>query len=296
MKTIISLIFCITTIVIQAQEVKSFSASDGETLYYTKQGNGLKVVFLYGGPGYAVSAMKFWADSLSDKFECILYDQRGTGLSKNAKLDTSTINLRRATQDLEDLRLHLKEDKLTLCGISWGAMLAQAYASYFPEKTQKIVLISTLGPDLSGFPAFSDNMNMRRFPSERDSLLYWQNQPDSELSSMKVSFYSYIPEFFDHDIGCKMLEVFFATTTYHEQMSSLMLKDLYKNYDLKPILKKYKGESIIIRPRQDPVPAEVIFQIKDLIPQTTIIMIEKCGHFPDYEKPSEFFEILDENL
>jgi proline iminopeptidase len=297
MKSIISIIFFFATIVaVHAQEVNSFVASDGETLQYTKAGNGPKVVFLYGGPGYAVSAMRPWADSLSDEFECILFDQRGTGLSSNVTLDTKTINLKRATQDLDDLRIHLNENKLTLCGISWGGMLAQAYAAYFPNKTRKIILVSTLGPDLNTMSAFTDNMNMRRFPDERDSLKYWQNQPNSDYARMKRSFYSYIPEFYNHAIGYKMLEVFFATTTYHRQMSSLMWRDLSRNYDLKLILRNYKGESIIIRPRQDPVPAEAIYQIKDILPQTRIYRIEKCGHFPDYEKPEEFFKILREVL
>ena len=62
-----------------------------------------KVLLLYGGPGYAVSAMRPWADFLSNEFECILYDQRGTGLSSNVKIDSTRINLLRAVKDIEEL-------------------------------------------------------------------------------------------------------------------------------------------------------------------------------------------------
>jgi proline iminopeptidase len=285
--------FCFTTFYYAyGQETGSFKTSDNEILYFTKYGKGPKVILLYGGPGYAVSAMKFWADSLSDKYECILFDQRGTGLSKNSKLDTTTINLNRAVQDIDELRKYLDEDKLTLCGISWGGMLPQAYAAFYPENTEKIVLVSTLGPDLTMMSAFADNMNMRRFPDETDSLRYWNKQPDSDLAKMKRSFFEYLPEFYDHNIGKKMLTVFFTTTSYHEQMGDLMWKDLITSYDLKSNLKNYLGQCIVIRPRQDPVPAEAVFQIKELLPQTKIYTIEKCGHFPDYEKPAEFFKIL----
>ncbi len=280
----------------RGQQINTFIASDGEELHYTKYGDGPVVVFLYGGPGYAVSAMKPWADSLSNDFQCILYDQRGTGLSSNVKLDTSTINLHRAVRDLDDLRNHLKEDKLILCGISWGGMLAQAYAAYFPNNTGKIVLVSTLGPNLSTMQAFRDNMNMRRFPNERDSLEYWQNQPSDNYSLMKRSYFSYISEFYDHDIAHKMLPVFFETTTYNSEMGNLMWRDLNARYELKPGLSRYTGDCVIIRPRQDPVPAEAIYQIKELLPQTEIITIERCGHFPDYEKPNEFFRIVREVL
>jgi proline iminopeptidase len=292
-KSIILTAFCFTTFFhANGQEVCSYKTSDGETLYFTKYGEGFKVILLYGGPGYAVSAMKFWADSLSEKYECILFDQRGTGLSKNVKLDTTTINLKRAVQDIDELRKYINEEKLTLCGISWGGMLAQAYAAFYPAKTEKIVLVSTLGPDLTTMSAFNDNMNMRRFPEEIDSLQYWNKQPDSDMAKMKRSFYQYLPEFYNHTIGRKMLPVFFATTTYHEQMGDLMWKDLFLNYNLISNLKDYEGQCIIIRPRQDPVPAEAIYQINGLLPQTKISIIERCGHFPDYEKPMEFFRTL----
>lgn len=193
--TMFLITFLLTVIQIKGQEVKSFKTSDSETLYYTTYGKGPRVVLLYGGPGYGVGPMHPWADSLSGQFECILFDQRGTGLSSNVKFDSTTINLKRATQDIEDLRIHLGEEKITLCGISWGGMLAQAYASFFPEKTKNIVLVSTLGPDLSLMAPFNHNMNMRRFPNERDSLAYWNKQPDSDLSEMKRDYFRYIPEF-----------------------------------------------------------------------------------------------------
>jgi proline iminopeptidase len=281
---------------ITGQQVKSFQTSDGETLYYTAKGEGPVVVFLYGGPGIGAAPMRPWADSLSNKYECILYEQRGTGLSSNVRLDSTTINLKRAVQDIDELRKHLGQKQLTLCGISWGGMLTQAYASYFPENTKNIVLVSTLGPDLSLMPAFNDNMYMRRFPEERDSLTFWNKQPDSELSKMKRNYFSFISEFYNHKTGYIMLQQFFASTQFYETMNNLMWKDLSLNYDLKPILIKYKGRCSIIRPRQDPVPAESIYQIKDILPQTEIYFIEKSGHFPDYEKPTELFRILREVL
>ena len=171
-------------------------------------------------------------------------------------------------------------------------MLAQAYASYYPGNTEKIILVSTLGPDLSLLSAFTDNMNMRRFPDERDSLKYWLKQPSGDFVINKRYFFNYLPEFYDHSIGYKKLPEFFATSTYNEQMGNLMWMDLSFNYNLIESLKAYKGQCFIIRPRQDPVPAEWIYKIKEILPQSKIIHIEKCGHFPDYEKPAKLFSIL----
>jgi proline iminopeptidase len=293
MKSILSLVICLLIVTqTEAQITKSFKTTDGETLYYTTKGKGAKVILLYGGPGIGAGPMRQWADSLSNKFECILFHQRGTGLSSNVKLDSTTINLKTAVQDIDDLRKHLGENQLTLCGISWGGGLAQAFASYYPENTKKIVLVCSLGPNLSLMTAFSDNMRMRRFPIERDSLSHWNKQPDSDLAKMKRNFYSFLPDFYDHKIAYKMLPLFFATATFHDKMNELMWADLNKNYDLTVRLKEFHGECIIIKTRQDVMPEETVYQIKNLLPQTKILTIERCGHFPDYEKPKELFSIL----
>ena len=275
-----------------AQQIKSFGASDGEILYYTSIGKGPRIILLYGGPGYDVSFMKPWADTLSNNYECILFDQRGTGLSSNAKLDSSTINVMRAADDLEDLRKHLGEPQLTICGISWGGGLSQIYTAFYPKRVKKIVLISTLGPDLSLVEAFTDNIKMRRYPNEADSLKYWHSQPDSKAVGIKRSTFFFLPYFYDHKVGQNILPQFFLLGERRSKMADLMGADLKKSYDLKSKLKSYRGECIIIKPRQDVMPEEVSFQIKSILPQTKILTIEKCGHFPDLEKPNEFYKLL----
>ncbi len=296
MKTFTSILLLLTiSSLLNGQQISSFQTSDGETLFFTRIGEGSRVILLYGGPGMAVSAMQSWADTLKNENECILFDQRGTGLSANVKLDSTTINLERAVRDLDDLRRFLGEDRLTLCGISWGSMLAQAYAAYYPEKTKKIILVSALGPDLSLMSAFMDNRSMRRFP-DMDSIKYWNEQPDSEYSEMKRKFFTFLSEFYDRTTGIKMMPGFIAGYDSNKTTSSLMWKDLYKVYDLKSKLPLYTGECIIIRPRQDAVPAESIYEIKEVIPKSKFFFIEKCGHLPDLEKPAELFRILREVL
>ena len=296
-KLIFSISLLLILIQIAAQEIKSFKTSDGETLYFRRVGKGTKVIILSGGPGFGADGMKPLTDSLSGDFECILFHQRGTGLSSNVRLDSSTINLKRAVQDLDDLRKNLGQEKLKICGHSWGGMLGQAYASAFPDNTEKIVLINPGGPDMSLWPVFfNDNIPMRRYPGERDSLKYWNNQPDSEISLFKRALFFILPYFYDHEIGLKEMPPIMKLSPFNERMNNLMLKDLSLNYNLNSRLSNYKNRCIIIRSRQDIVPAEAIYQIKELLPQTEIITIEKSGHFPYLEQPHKFYKILKEVL
>ena len=302
MKTLQLILFVCFTVgfpslnMIKAQNIKTFVTSDGETLYYTSTGKGQRVLMLPPGPGASVNVIKSWADSLSKHFECILLEQRGTGLSSNVKLDSTTINLKRAVNDIEDLRVHLGKPLLMICGISWGGALAQAYAASYPLNVKKIILVSSLGPDRSLFSAYHDNGNARKCQNEIDSLEYWNKQPDSQESSIQRNVSRLAPYFFDRAIGKKVLQEIFIHTIINPQMSNLMWKDLNLNYDVKSTLKDYKGQCIVIKPRQDIMPEEMSYQIKDVLPQTKFIVIEQCGHFPDMEKPKEFFPILKQSL
>ncbi|MDZ7739710.1 MAG: alpha/beta hydrolase [Bacteroidales bacterium] len=68
-----------------------------------------------------------------------------------------------------------------------------------------------------------------------------------------------------------------------------MWKDLFKNYDLKSGLIKYKEICIILKSRQDVIPEAVAYEIKELLPQTKIINIERSGHYPHLENPGLFY-------
>jgi proline iminopeptidase len=274
---------------LSGQEIHSFKTLDGESLFYTRMGHGPVVIFLCGGPGFSVNFLQQWADSLSSNFECILFDQRGTGLSSNVKMDSTTINLVIAARDLEDLRLHLGQKQLTLCGISWGGGLAQVYASYYPENLKEMVLISTMGPDLTFLQPFQDNIRMRRYPIERDSLLYWNRQQPGQDVDFKKLIFRQLPYFYDHVAGYRIILKDFANMSFSPQESDLMWKDINKNYDLKSRLVNYKGICIVFKSRQDVIPESVAYEIKELLPQTKIITIEKSGHYPHLENPDSFY-------
>jgi proline iminopeptidase len=250
-------------------------------------------VFLSGGPGFGVIPLKPWADTLSKDFECILFEQRGIGLSGNVKMDTTTINLQMAVRDIDDLRKHLGNEQISLCGISWGGGLAQAYASFYPKNLKKMILVSSMGPDLEFWQPMLDNIVMRRYPYEKDSLQLWNSKPSDKNTDLKKFIYSQLPYFYDHDLGYKeYLKIDIQNVPFSQNESELMWKDLYKTYDLKAKLLNFKGECIVIKGRQDIIPADASYQIKEWVPQTKIIIIEKCGHYPFMEKPKEFYQNL----
>jgi len=290
-KILILCILCIP-VVLNAQQNNSFKAKDGTPLFYTSYNSGQKVIFLYGGPGYGCQSIYYW-NLFIKNYQSIFYDQRGCGLSKNVKTDSSTINLRTAVSDLEDLRKHLKEEQLTLIGYSWGAALAMAYASKYPDKVKNLILIAPIGPDLSFRTEMYYNILSRRSKLESDSLEYWSHNEiiakDAILASKNQTYYNYIPYFFNHETGSKLLWKLINQADFNPAMFNLMWDDLGKiNYDLKMDLKKYKGKCAILRGQQDVIGYHVVVQIKECLPQITINELQGCGHFVDLENLNLF--------
>lgn len=293
MKKLILIFFSLAlSVSLMAQDTSFFKSSDGENLYYTSFGNGPKIVIFYGGPGYGCNIIYPW-HKLMNKYQCIFYDQRGTGLSKNAKVDTSTINLRVAVNDIEELRVHLNEEKLVILGFSWGAGLAMSYTSKYPEKVSNLILASPIGPDFSFVYEQYYNILSRRSIQETDSLNYWSKPEviaaDSVTAMNMQTYYTYIPYFFDHKKGRPMMRKLINEADYNPKMFKSMMNDLKtKAYDVKDGLLNYNGKCTIIRGQQDVIGYKVVDQIQKFIPQTIIYEIQGCGHFVDMESPFPF--------
>lgn len=121
------------------------------------------LVFLSGGPGEPAiplaQAVAAKLRPLRDTYDIVFVDQRGTGASGAVECELESeadvtacgerIGARRAFMstretalDLEDLRVALGAEQLTLLGVSYGTKVAQAYARLFPQRTAAMVLDS----------------------------------------------------------------------------------------------------------------------------------------------------------
>ena len=114
---------------------------------------------------------KDFAELLEDvarRYDIVTVDQRGTGESgavscelptRDATACANALGERRAyyntpetAHDLEDLRIALGVDKLTLLGVSYGAKVASEYARRYPAQTAAVVLDSPAPVDgLDGY-------------------------------------------------------------------------------------------------------------------------------------------------
>ena len=116
-------------------------------LYVTSLGQGPLVVFLHGGPG---NDFNYFVDALSPHaglYKFILFDQRGSLLSPVPEDKVKTLRLSQLVDDLETLRIALKQDKLVLIGHSFGSYLALSYFKQYPDRVAGLVLAAAFPPN-----------------------------------------------------------------------------------------------------------------------------------------------------
>jgi len=267
----------------------------GGELHYEVRGDGPPIVLLSGGPGFG-NYLQPVAETLASGHRCILFDQRGTGDSQSEKPDTGSLTLANAIADLEALRVHLALDRWSLLGHSWGGMLAMAYATQHADRLDSLVLVDTGGPTLEFVGPFGDTLAGRSTPEDVAALAKLDEPQaaakDPDLAAkerMRVRFPAY---FYSREKAAAAWPAF-AKVPYSPTTFRALMADLQRQkFDLRAGLAQVRCRTLVVHGRQDPIPASVVYEIRDAMPQLELRFIEKSGHFPWLEQPEETWRVL----
>lgn len=144
---------------------------NGHTLYVQSWGNpkGMPVIFVHGGPG------GYTSDKNKQQFNpktqhVVFYDQRSCGRSlPYGSLEHNTTA--KLIGDLNKIAKHFKMKKFVLCGGSWGACLALAYAIEHPENVKALVLAGVFTGSQAEIDYFEKDIYATYFPDVWEYLL-----------------------------------------------------------------------------------------------------------------------------
>lgn len=112
----------------------------GINTFYEINGDGYPIVFIHGG-WVSHQMWKPQVDYFSAKYKVITYDIRGHGKTGGSAVRKYSMEL--FAEDLAVLLRELQIQKPVLCGMSMGGMLAQSYATRYPDGLKALVLCDT---------------------------------------------------------------------------------------------------------------------------------------------------------
>lgn len=97
------------------------------------------LIVVHGGPGLDYEYLKSLKE-LSNEYQVIFYDQRGTGLS--SRTDKKDLTIKQNLDDLHSIVEYFSNGKKAkLIGHSWGATLVVGYLSKHPEMVSQAVIV-----------------------------------------------------------------------------------------------------------------------------------------------------------
>ncbi len=267
---------------------------DGIDLYYRMVGSGRPLVLLSGGPGIEVDYMMPVAKELGRSFECVLFEQRGTGRSRSDKMPASQMSVQNAVEDLDALRQALKQDRLLILGHSWGGMLAMAYAAAHPDRVDAMILAGPGGMDLKYQRVFGDNIDMRLWPEDKEAVekaMAMTKTADPDEAVLAVMTARTPAYFYDRETALK-----FARETppgsLHQKAFNLLMLDASMHYNVRNALRSFDRRVLIIQGHQDPIGDSNVYEIHSVLKNSEIAWLNRCGHFGWIEQPEEFYKAV----
>jgi len=293
----------------QGQTFKSFNNGPYK-LYYEERGKGQPLYILTGGPGAPPDEPSHTImDSLKSHYTVVLLHQRGAGRSHDIPINEQTINIKSYIKDIELLRKARGDNKIILLGISWGGLLAMNYAADHPEQVSNLVLIGSAPPSYKVWDVLFDNQYTRFSWAEKDSMEMFRKifsaKTDRELDSLK----RVDPSGTEVQAFKQFLTIFHRVHFYEKTNAVKEIDWLFNGFNFQPIpfidkevletkwditgrLKKTNIPALILYGRQDDQ-GESTFQLqKECLRNSTVKVIEKCGHISWVDQPEQFYKIL----
>ncbi|MBL7885379.1 MAG: alpha/beta fold hydrolase [Flavobacterium sp.] len=265
-----------------AQETESLIDSGNTKLHFRTFGTGKPILIINGGPGMDSNGFEKVAQDIAQmNYQTIIYDQRGTGKSTLQKSSAEAITMDLMVEDIENLRHHLKIEKWTILGHSFGGIMAAYYASKHPEIIDKLIFSSSGGVNLKFMNYVQKRLNNNLTTIERDSLNFYQRKREagdnSQATIEKRAHFLAKAYVFDKSKSSAIAQ---RMTTTNYTINSLVFQNLQKiQFDCSNSFYNFKQPVLILQGKNDIISVETAQEIAKAFPNSKLILMEKCGHY-----------------
>ena len=243
-------------------------------LHYREMGEGQPFVILHGLFGFSDN-WQTHAKKLAEYYRVILVDQRNHGHSDWS--DDFSYEL--MAEDLHDLCVDLKLEKIILMGHSMGGKTAMLFAQHYPDVIDKLIVV---------------DMGIKRYPMHHQQILAGLNEID--LSQINVR--SEVDEILKNYIDSVGIRQFLLKNIYWKEKGKLAwrMNIPVLEREMDAILTSLNIEdcfipTLFIRGElSNYILDEDIESIENSFPDSELVTIPGAGHWVHAEAPELFLE------
>jgi pimeloyl-ACP methyl ester carboxylesterase len=281
----------------------SFDAGEGQRLSYTRHGAGPLVVCVPGGPGMDPQA--YFAELNLPGHELLVLAPRGTGASSRPA-QPDAYRIADYVSDLEALRRHLDLDQLTIYGNSHGGCVTLAYATAYPQRVSRFVVTNAPHRMGSVLSAETAEVEQRFAAAFVDGAARLQASDDAWLAIAKAKQDSERQRLFRIFMERYVARLRAAEAAYLDRLCSapmnfdcveVMYDEFQSGLELLDGVDAVTAPALVVASEYDvTVPALVMRELADALPNGHYVEFAGVGHFPEVEAGPELTQVMLEFL
>ena len=270
---------------------EKFADANGIKICYSDHGDGFPIILIHG-----IGAKKeTWVaqlKALSKKFRVIAIDVRGTGKSGRPNV---LYTMEMIADDIKGLMDHLKIEKAHIAGRSMGGMIAQNFALKYPKQVEKLILITTS----SGFP---DEEGVELLIKGRiEEIEELRTNPEQSFwRKSRLLFHQKFRREMEANPEKKFYGIWSAEDLIKEDsIDPPTPQDLInqghaiKKHKTSERLNEIKNKTLLLAASHDRLtPKSGMEEMRKNIPNSTLKVIDKAGHYNHLSNAPEFNQII----
>ncbi|MGO2340512.1 MAG: alpha/beta fold hydrolase [Psychrobacter sp.] len=258
---------------------KVFTLASGEQLTYAENNtiNAEPLLLIHGFGGNKDNFTRI-ADKLAD-YHLVIPDLLGFGDS--SKPDTADYRAEAQAQRLHEL-IQAKglASNIHIGGNSMGGAISVAYAAKYPDDVESLWLIDSAGFWSAGIPKSLENATL-----ENNPLLINKTEDIYDM----YDFVMYKPPYLPKSVQAVFAQERIANKALESKILEQIVTDNVE--ERAKVIANYKIPTLVVWGEQDQViKPETTALIKEIIPQSTVIMMPEVGHVPMIESVKETAE------
>jgi proline iminopeptidase len=270
----------------------SFTANlNGFDIHYEVHGSGPVLMTVPNSWGLSLEGLRALYRPLEERLTMVYFDPRGMGES-GAVREPADMSMAAVRADFQALREHLGLEKVHAIGWSNGAMNLILLAAEDLETLSSAIFLhgtASFGPE-----------DMKRYAEEHPEMMaryaaFQQEMADPALSAEEKTARQrvlWVEEFFPLSTadpeGAKALlaetfggaEFSFAHADYTQREVPV--------FDNRDKLPGITVPSLVLAGEHDMMPVEKAWEMDAALPDSTLLLFEKSGHFAPVEEPGAF--------